>query len=78
MTVKLVMRYDPDAEETSAVPYPIWQHGTPGLPGGGYSAKLSVSIVPRIFGWEHGWHEWRLTLAGAQIHHLKAFGGIIE
>lgn len=76
MTIKRVMRYDPTQKKLRLFRF-LWRHGTPGLPGGGYSAKLSVSLVPRIFGWARGWHEWRITLAGVQLHHLKAFGGII-
>lgn len=76
MTIKRVMRYDPTQKKLRLFRL-LWGHGTPGLPGGGYSAKLSVSLVPRVFGWDRGWHEWRITLAGVRLHHLKAFGGII-
>lgn len=76
MTIKRVMRYDPTQKKLRLFRL-LWRRGTPGLPGGGYSAKLSVSLVPRIFGWAREWHSWRLTLAGVQVHAQKAFGGII-
>lgn len=76
MTFKRVMRYDPTQKKLRLFRL-LWRHGVPGLPGGGYSAKLSVSLVPRIVGWSREYFGWRLTLAGVQVHHLKAYGGII-
>ena len=47
----------------------------PGVEGGGYSAKLSIGLTPKLFGFHRGWHEWSFTLFGVRIHHLKSFGG---
>lgn len=76
MIIKRIMRYDSTQKKLRLFRL-LWQRGTSGLPGGGYSAKLSVSLVPRIFGWVRELSGWRLTLAGFQVHHLKSFGGII-
>ena len=40
MTIKCVMRYDPTQKKLRLFRF-LWRHGTPGLPGGGYSAKMS-------------------------------------
>lgn len=76
MTFKRVMRYDPTQKKIRLFRL-LWRRRTPGLPGGGYSAKISVSLVPQIFGWTREWSGWRFTLAGIQVHHLKSFGGTI-
>lgn len=73
MTIKRVMRYDPTQKKLRLFRL-LWRRGAPGLPD---SAKLSVSLVPCIFGWAREWSGWRITLAGVQIHYLKSFGGII-
>lgn len=52
----------------------IWDHGTVG-DGQGYSNKVAVSLVPRLFGLLRDWDGWRLTIAGLQVHRLKSWGG---
>ncbi len=75
---KPVMRYSP-SERIFRIGRLIYQGGPrgslPGRPGGGYSAKLSLSLEPRLFGFarEHG--SWAVTLFGIRVHHLKSFGG---
>lgn len=53
----------------------LWSRGQ--LGHGGYSAKLSVSLVPKLIGLRLSIFGWRFTIAGIQLHHLRAYGGTI-
>lgn len=75
MRVKNVMRYDPRQRKLRLFRL-LWQVGTVG-DGDGYSAKLSFALVPKLFGWSDEFFGWRLTLLCVQVHHLRAYGGII-
>lgn len=74
--VKWVGRWDSDAKFLRLFRF-VWRRGTPGLPGGGYSAKFSVALRPRVFQWCREWHEWSLTICGVRLHYLRSYGGII-
>jgi hypothetical protein len=80
MTFKRVMRYAPD-ERIFRIGRILYQGGPvgsrPGAPGGGYSAKLSVSLTPRLLSFSRGLSEWTLTVMGVRVHHRKAYGGWI-
>jgi hypothetical protein len=65
-----------------------WERGVPGMPGGGYSAKLSVKIVwePRDMWVGLYWtkpepHDWLfyiclLPCLPLRVHFIKSFGGV--
>lgn len=53
----------------------VYSRGNPGQPGGGYSAKLSLGLTPRLLRLRRGWHEWEAVLFGVRLHHKKSFGG---
>lgn len=73
--LKRVMRYDPRIRKFRIARL-MWVRGVCGS-GGGYSTKLSVSLVPMLIGWSRGLHEWRMTLLGVQLHYLRSYGGLI-
>lgn len=56
-----------------------WTRGTVGVPGGGYSAKLTVALAPRLFRFGDPWCDgWSLTLLGIRIHYIRSYGGIFD
>jgi hypothetical protein len=76
MRLKSVMRYDP-TQRCLRLFRLLWTYGIVG-DGKGYSAKLSFSLAPRIFGWHReSADNWYLHLAGLRIHYLRAWGGLI-
>lgn len=50
----------------------MWERGEVGVPNGGYSAKLSVGLMPKLFHREDG----RWTILGLRIHYCRSYGGI--
>ena len=52
----------------------VWANGRPG-DGKGYTAKLSLALMPSVIGWCHGCHEWSATLLGCRIHYQRSYGG---
>jgi len=76
MTVRAILRKD----------YPqgffrllriVWVRGTVGIPDGGYSAKLTLAVWPKLVGWERLCStDWSLTLLGLRIHYSRSYGGI--
>lgn len=73
MTFKRVMRYEP-AQRKFRLFRLMWTKGVVGK--GGYSAKLAVSLWPRLFHFERDFHEWRLTVLGISVHKKLSYGGI--
>lgn len=73
MTFKRVMRYERRQRKFRLFRL-MWVRGTVGM--GGYSAKLAVALWPRLFHFERGWHEWRLTILGISVHMLRSRGGM--
>ena len=59
----------------------MWDRGTVG-DGKGYSAKLTLGLYPRLWGWRHGrpyacpGSEWMLYFLFLRIHYQRAYGGI--
>lgn len=52
----------------------MWQRGV--MMKGGYSAKLSVSLVPRLFQCgEQLDTSFRLTILGLSFHYARSYGG---
>jgi hypothetical protein len=55
----------------------MWERGRPGVPGGGYSAKLAIGLRPRIFEREREYGKaFLLTILGLRIHYSRIYGGI--
>lgn len=50
----------------------MWERGEVGQAGGGYSAKLAVGLMPKVFHWDDG----RLTVLGVRVHYCRSYGGI--
>lgn len=56
----------------------VWANGKPGLPGGGYSAKISLGLTPRLFAFRRDiLGEWSLVVAGIRLHYTRSYGGWI-
>lgn len=55
----------------------VWRRGEPGRPGGGYSAKLSLAVVPSLFRFTTEFHGWAVTLLGLRVHYQRSYGGWI-
>lgn len=55
----------------------VWAKGKPGLPGGGYSAQLSLALAPRLFAFKRECHDVWLTLLGVRVHYRRSYGGWI-
>jgi len=49
LRLKRVMRWDRSMRMLRLFRF-MWEHGTPGQPGG-YGAKLSLAVWPRLFAW---------------------------
>jgi hypothetical protein len=56
----------------------MWEHGEPGKPGGGYSAKFAVALDPRLFRpiASDADSDWRFTLFGIRLHYCRSYGGL--
>lgn len=55
----------------------MWERGTPGVPGGGYSAKLAIGLRPRLFEREREYGKaFLFTILGLRIHYSRSYGGI--
>lgn len=67
---KRVMRFD-EIQRHFRLFRVMWEVGTVG-DGKGYSAKLAVGIMPKLFHREGG----RLTILGLRVHYCRSFGGI--
>lgn len=55
----------------------MWERGTPGKPGGGYSAKFSVALSPTLFSFieRDAITDWRITVLGIRLHYCRSYGG---
>jgi hypothetical protein len=55
----------------------LWERGTPGKPGGGYSAKLAIGLRPRLFEREREYGKaFLFTILGLRIHYSRSCCGI--
>ncbi|NTG07231.1 hypothetical protein [Rhizobium rhizogenes] len=55
----------------------MWERGRPGVPGGGYSAKLAIGLRPRLFHREREYGKaFLFTILGLRIHYSRSYGGI--
>lgn len=70
LRLKRVFRYD-DSQKHVRLFRLMWERGTVG-DGKGYSAKLAVGLLPKLFYYDDG----RLTIFGLRIHYARSYGGI--
>lgn len=76
MRFKSILRYD-EIQRHFRLFRLLWERGEVGKPGGGYSAKLSVAVEPKLFRFEKGvTHVWLLTLLGVRVGYARSYGGI--
>lgn len=54
----------------------VWQRGTVGDGSGGYSAKFTVGLTPRLFCFGREYAGWRLALCGLRLGYQRSYGGI--
>lgn len=73
MTFKKVMRYS-KPECKLRLFRVMWERGVVG-DGKGYSSKVAISLVPKMFGWQSEFNSWRLTLLGVSAHWARSYGG---
>ena len=53
----------------------MWERGTVG-DGNGYSAKLALGLLPRLFMWERlAAHDLLIVLLGVRLHYSRSYGG---
>ena len=53
----------------------MWERGTVG-DGDGYSAKLAVGVLPRLFAFQRlAPHDVMVVLAGLRVHYSRSYGG---
>lgn len=73
---KSVMRFD-EIQNHFRLFRLMWERGTPGVPGGGYSAKLAIGLRPRFFHREREYGKaFLLTILGLRVHYSRSYGGI--
>lgn len=75
MKAKPVFRYDPTQRKFRLFRL-LWTRGVVG-DGKGYSAKLAVSLRPKLFQFQRDFNEWRVTILGIDIHNKLSYGGVI-
>lgn len=73
MKFKRVMRYEPGQHKLRLFRI-MWTVGNVGK--GGYSAKIAVSLWPKLFHFERDYNEWRITVLGISVHKRLSFGGV--
>ncbi|ANL84656.1 hypothetical protein AMC81_CH01875 [Rhizobium phaseoli] len=55
----------------------MWERGRPGVPGGGYAAKLAIGLRPRLFHREREYGKaFLITILGLRVHYSRSYGGI--
>ena len=73
---RVVMRFD-EIQKHLRLFRLLWERGTPGVPGGGYSAKLAIGLRPRLFEREREYGKaFLITILGLRIHYSRSYGGI--
>lgn len=53
----------------------VWARGK--MMHGGWTAKLSLALTPRIVQFRRDWSEWQVTLLGVRLHYQRSYGGVI-
>lgn len=55
----------------------LWERGEVGFGNGGYSAKLSVALTPRLWGFSRNEsHDLLITVLGLRVGYTRSYGGI--
>lgn len=55
----------------------LWERGEVGFGNGGYSAKLSVALTPRLWRFSRNEsHDLLITILGLRIGYTRSYGGI--
>jgi hypothetical protein len=52
----------------------VFHRGRPGL-GGGWSAKFTWALTPKLFHFSRDRFGWMLVVLGIRLHHRWTFGG---
>lgn len=76
---KPVMRWD-RRERVYRLFRIMWVHGRVGDGNGGYSAKLSAALTPRVVGFRRGsMHrpDWTVIVLGLRFHYQRAYGAFM-
>lgn len=71
---KVLLTWAPD-ERVLRIGRICWQRGR--MMHGGYSAKFSLALTPRLFSWHKGYYSYVLTLLGVRLHYMRSYGGLI-
>lgn len=75
LRIKRVMRLD-TIQRHFRLFRAMWERGTVG-DGNGYSAKLAVGLLPRLFAVERlASHDMMVVFAGLRVHYSRSYGGI--
>lgn len=72
--IRWIGRRDPSARLLRLLRV-VWHRGQVGA-GVGYSAKFSVGLQPRVFGWRRNGYERIVVIAGIRLHYARSYGGI--
>ncbi|GMB80530.1 hypothetical protein NN6n1_13120 [Shinella zoogloeoides] len=76
LRLKRVMRFD-EIQKHLRLFRLMWERGTPGISGGGYSAKLAIGLRPRLFEREREYGKaFLFTILGLRVHYSRSYGGI--
>ncbi len=74
MKFKWVFRYDA-TERKFRLFRLIWVNGQVG-DGAGYSGKIAVSLLLKLFSCSVDYDRWRLTIFGVSVHKRLSYGGV--
>jgi len=69
LRIKRVMRFD-EIQHHLRLFRIMWERGSPG-DGKGYSVKLAIGLMPKMFHKEGG----RVTIFGLRVHYCRSYGG---
>lgn len=68
-----IFTYSPTEKKVRLFAF-IWHVGVPGI-NGGYSNRLSFSLIPSLFRFRKELWGWGITLFGFRVHRKKSYGG---
>lgn len=70
---KSVLRWDPGQKKLRLARL-MWERGAPGF--GGHSAKLALSLTPKLWSLVAADSDVRVTVLGCQVHYRASMGGL--
>src|SRR5207253_2573849 len=76
MKIKPVFTYDSQQKQVRVFRC-LWQRGTVG-DGEGFSAQLSVSLLPSVGSFQRAWHDIAVVILGLRLHYKRSYGGMLE